>query len=238
MVVERSKGWRGLCVVTVVSLLGGAALVACSESGDNDPPARGADGGTDGGAPVDVDSGEPLVPDDGGSEDGALPFDAGEDLSTDGVVINEISGGDEWVELFNGGTTARDVTGWRLADRDKTTGTPKLAEAVTFPAGTVLAVGEYLLVRGGGVGDAGKPCPRGDAAAPDAGSLCFNAEFGISNKDGESLFLLDADDAIVGKVVYPPRASSGSTTWSRVPNGAPDAGFKNAPESPYAPNDG
>jgi hypothetical protein len=162
--------------------------------------------------------------------DSGPKFDAGSNLSASNLLINEVSGGDEWVELVNIGADPEDISGIRLADRDKTTGEPKLSEAVMFPPSTVVQKGGYVIVRGGGTGDAGRPCPDGGQ------SHCFNAEFGISNKSGETLFLLAKDGGVLGKVVYPPDASSGATSWSRLPSGDPDAGFETAPETPGAPN--
>ena len=104
-----------------------------------------------------------------------------------------------------------------------------------FPPGTSLAAGSYLLVRGGGVGDAARPCPGQDTEV-GAAIPCFNAEFGISNKDGESLFLLAPDSTIVGKVVYPSKAASGAMSYSRIPSGVKTAGFETVGETPGAPN--
>ena len=215
-------------------LLSGSALVyACSD--DPVGPVSPADAGTDTGPRPPADDGAvlpPLVSDDGGG----LPFDPGVNVSNGDVLINEISGGDEWVELVNAGAAARDLGGYRLADRDKTTGAPKLQEALVFPAGTSLGAGAYAMVRGGGVGDAGKPCPGPDAGDAGAPALCFNAEFGIGNKDGETIFLLAPDGTVVGKVVYPSKGSSGSRSYSRIPSGVATAGFEGAAETPGAPN--
>ena len=213
-----------------LSLALGLAAYACSST---EPPAA-----TDAGAdtspppvppvPVPFDAaGDAVVPP---PKDSGPSFDAGANVTASAILINEISGGDEWVELVNIGPAAEDIGGLRLADRDKTTGEPKLAEAVTFPAATVVARGGYVLVRGGGTGDAGKPCPDGGQ------SHCFNAEFGISNKSGETLFLLAPDGGTLGRVVYPPDASSGARSYSRLPSGDPDASFQSAPETPGAPN--
>ena len=145
-------------------------------------------------------------------------------------MINEISGGDEWVELVNSGDASFNLTGYMIADRDKATGEPKVAEGVTFPPGTNIGPGAYVLVRGGGTGDAGRACPDGGQSA------CFNAEFGISNKSGETIFFLAPDGGMSGKVVYPPDAASGSNTYSRIPSGVASAPFQVAPKSPGAAN--
>jgi hypothetical protein len=161
--------------------------------------------------------------------DGAR-FDAGANISASATLINELSPGDEWIELVNAGASPEDLAGFRLADRDKSTGEPKLAEAVTFPSGTTLAPGAYLLVRGGGVGDAGRPCPDGGQSA------CFNAAFGISRKDGETIFLLQPDGGVSGKVVLPPSSVDAGASWARLPSGVADAGFVPAQPTPGAVN--
>ena len=59
------------------------------------------------------------------------------------MVINEIesSGGSpgDWVELFNKGTSAVDMSGWMFRDSDDT-------RAYTLPAGTIIAAGGYLVL--------------------------------------------------------------------------------------------
>ncbi|MFO0666027.1 MAG: lamin tail domain-containing protein [Polyangiaceae bacterium] len=189
---------------------------------------------SDGGVIV-VDASKPL-PDagspksDAAIDSGGPKFDAGTNATGEQVMINEISGGDEWVELVNAGDASFDLTGYIIADRDKDTGEPKLAESVKFPQGTTLTPGAYLIVRGGGTGDAGRACPDGGQ------THCFNADFGISNKSGETIFFLAPDGGTAGKVVYPPDAASGGQTYSRIPSGVATAGFQSAPKTPGAPN--
>jgi Lamin Tail Domain len=182
----------------------------------------------------------------------AKPFDAGTNVVASPIVINEISPGDEWVELVNSSSVAVDLEGYRVADRDKTSGDPKLSESVRFPKGTVLAPNAYLLVRGGGAG--GDPLGNADAGKPDAGdagdagkaaakpcppggqSYCFNAAFGISNKAGETIYLLAPDQSLKGSVVYPPLAVATGQSYSRIPSGVATAPFKANVETPGAVN--
>ena len=213
---------RPLFFVTCTAL--GAFAYACSSD-----PATPVDAGT-ADATVQVDSSVPPVGNDSGTNDSGAKFDAGGNASASVVLINEISGGDEWVELVNSGADPVDLGGYRLADRDKDTGEPKLGEAVTFPSSTSLGSQKYLIVRGGGAGDAGKPCPDGGQ------SFCFNAAFGISTKNGETIFLVAPDGGTAGKVVYPPNGSGADSTYSRIPSGNPDGGFKTVPPTPGAPN--
>jgi Lamin Tail Domain len=224
-----------------LATLTGAALASC---GDNTIDVRpGQDSGLD--ATADAFS----------SQDGAVDasrFDAGSNTSASPVVINEISPGDEWVELFNAGSDAVDLEGYRVADRDKATGAPKLGESVRFPKGTVLASKAYLLVRGGGAGgdllgsiDAGTDAGNGDAGdagaqpkpcPPGGQSYCFHAAFGISNKAGETIYMLAPDQSIKGSVVYPPLGVAMGQSYARIPNGVADAPFKPASETPGAAN--
>lgn len=161
----------------------------------------------------------------------ALPFDA-QTMSTGVVLLNEIGVKDEWVEVVNAGNATVDVSGWVVSDRDKDTGEPKLEDAVTFPEGTTLGPNEYLLVKAGGV-DGGKPCPESSRSK----SACLHAEFGISNKNGETIFLLAGDGGVQGTAVYPPDAANGGDiSWSRLPNGDPNGEFTLAPATPGAAN--
>ena len=57
-------------------------------------------------------------------------------VSEDGLLFEERP--DEWIELHNRGTDAVDVSGWQLAD----------AVTFTFPEGTTLAAGGFLVVAG------------------------------------------------------------------------------------------
>lgn len=199
------------------------ALYACQEALVTPP-----DAGVDADVIVPPVDAEPPQAD--AKADTGPKFDAGSNSTAEQVMINEISGGDEWIELVNSGDAGFDLTGYRIADRNKDTGEPKLEEAVTFPAGTSLSAGAYLIVRGGGTGDAGRACPDGGQ------SHCFNADFGISNKSGETIFFIAPDGGLAGKVVYPPDAASGANSYARIPSGVATAGFQVAPKSPGAPN--
>lgn len=158
-------------------------------------------------------------------------FDAAT-VTTGVVLLNEIGVKEEWIEVVNAGDGEVDVSGWQIADRDKDTGEPKLADAVTFPEGTTLRARGYLLVKAGGA-DGGDPCP--DAPAPKP--ACLHAEFGISNKNGETIFLLAGDGGVQGTAVYPPDAASGpGISWGRLPSGAPDGEFSLTRATPGAAN--
>lgn len=169
------------------------------------------------------------------AEGSAAPTDAGaradvQLVTLSAVLLNEISATHEWVELVSTGSTATDVSGFRVADSEKDGGAPKLSDAVTFPAGTVLSPKAYLIVQGGGLDGGGVPCPDGGQ------SYCFNAQFGISNKSGETLYLLDSAGGVVGTAMYPPKAVDGGESWGRIPNADPNGTFVVNVPTPGASN--
>lgn len=130
-----------------------------------------------------------------------------------GLVLNEVSGvGDDYVELFNASPNVADLGGLKLADDDA--GSPKLTEAVVFPAGTTLPPGAYLFV----VADLATAAPGPQTSCDPGPSPCFQATFGIS-KSGDVLYLLDASDGILESVAFPSAVSDGQT-WGRLPNGS------------------
>ncbi len=208
---QRRRLWRLAAIVSFSVAVG----AACSEATDGlvPPPIEGA-------SDASVE----------GSSSSSSSSSSGSTADANTVVlINEISGDKEWVELVNSGGDAVDVSGWKIADRDKTTGGPKLSEAAELPAGTTLPSGAYGLVLGGGL-DAGKDCPSGGQV------FCAHAEFGISTKNGETIFLLDGAERVLGSVVFPPDASGPDQSWSRRPNADPNGAFSLAPATPGAPN--
>ena len=211
-------------------VLGCAAVAyACSESTDGVVPDGGSSGSPDpsgdgGGSSSDGSTNSP-------SDSSTTGNDTGPPITASAVVLNEISGDDEWGELVNGGTTAVDVSGFKVADSEKDGGAPKLDEAVTLPAGTILSPKSYAIVKGGGFdAGVGKKCPDGGQ------SFCFNAEFGISNKNGETIYLVDTTGKVVGSAVYPPNAAPSGETWGRIPSGAPDGVFVLNVATPGAAN--
>lgn len=149
--------------------------------------------------------------------------------SSSPILLNEIAGDKEWIEIVNSGSQAIDLSGWRVADVNKDTGEPKLEEAATIPNGTSLAASDYGMILGGGL-DAGKSCPTGGQ------KFCVLAEFGISTKNGETIFLVDKSGAVVGQVVYPPDAAAPDRSWSRLPNADPQGTFRLTTATPGGPN--
>lgn len=168
--------------------------------------------------PAVVDAG--TVADLGTVTDVRIAADAGAptDLGGVGLVVNEIrAAGDDWVELFNAGSTAFDLGGYALADLDTDAGAPRLSAAVRFPAGTMLVPGGYLFVLAG-VADAGVgPQSQCLAGGP---SPCFHASWSISASRGETVSVLDPMGRVVARGLYPADAVPAGQTWGRLPNGA------------------
>lgn len=236
--------------------LGLLALVGCSDPaapGTPDVPATTDVGSTDAGS-TDV----AITPDLGGSTDlggvdaGATDAGGGTDAGGSDVpavtdrptadvpggaqlVINEIRAtGDDWVELKNTGTTAIDLGGMVLADTDTEVdgGAPRVADGVTFPAGTSLGAGQYLLIVVGlsmpGMG------PQ-MACLGDAGPMtCYHANFGISASRGERIYLLTSSGAELTHADYPMNAAPDGSTWGRLPDGT--GGFAVTRPTPGAAN--
>ena len=107
---------------------------------------------------------------------------------THDVVINEIHHNPdveteavEFVELYNAGTSAVNLSGWSLVD----------AVSFTFPAGTTLAPGGYVVVAEDPTALAAKFGAQ--ALGPWAGSL---------SNEGETVILCDAGKRVVDRVDY------------------------------------
>lgn len=201
-----------LCTVAAL------ASFSCSESTDGAAPDRPLE-------PADASAGQDVTQ---GSNDASNSRDTSP-VTESALVLNEVAAAAEWVELVSTGSGPLDVSGFKVADLAKDGG-PKLDEAVTFPSGTILSPKAYVIVQGGGLDGGGKACPDGGQ------SYCFNAEFGISNKNGDTLYLLDKSGAVVGSATYPPFAADAGETWGRLPSGDPAGIFQKTAPTPGAAN--
>jgi PKD repeat protein len=112
------------------------------------------------------------------------------------VIVNEIawmgtetSGSDEWLELYNDGNSAIDLTGWTITSRD---GSPSMALSGSIDSGSY-----FLIERTDDSTVRGIPA---DLVAPFGN--------GLSN-EGETIYLKDASGTIVDTVV-------GGTNWSNI----------------------
>jgi len=164
----------------------------------------------------------------GGAGGGPVEVDLGE------LVINEISlDGLDWIELYNPGDVAVDLDGVRIADQDKDApGTPKLSAAVTFTGDAALvAPGDYLFV----LADQEIPGEGPQEVCDPGPAPCFHTGWGLSTGDGDIVFLVAPDDAVLLQVEIPANAALEPTTWSRLPDATGDFGVGNA--TPGAPNE-
>jgi hypothetical protein len=115
------------------------------------------------------------------------------------IVLNEMSASTEAIEIFNAGRTEVDISGWVLTDDDPDDGYDLEADdsELVFPAGTVVAPGEYLVVLQG--------------KAPG------EHPFGLG-AGGDTVSLLELDPLrIVDRTVY--GDGEAAVSWCRQPNG-------------------
>ena len=141
------------------------------------------------------------------------------------VAFNEISAaGDEWLELYNTGTSDFDLSGYGITDTDKSTGQPRVTKAMRFPNGTKLPKAGFVLVLLGKSNSTPGPYSA-DACLPGVALGCFYALFSISEARGEAVHLLAADDSEVSSIIYPAdlafEAGAGLTAC-RIPDGTGD----------------
>jgi len=150
---------------------------------------------------------------------GALSADG---VAASNVVINEFVASntngltdelgefDDWIELFNRGNSAQDLSGHHLSDRESA---PFL---YTFPGGTILAPGGYLIIFADG--------------SPQEGP--FHAGFSL-NANGESIIFSAPDGSTIDSVDFIAQLSDEAS--ARVPNGS--GNFSPRTPSPSASND-
>lgn len=193
-------------------------VVACSEAKDPDDPTTSSStsassGSGAGGMGSGGDSASSSAATGGGGVGGGS---GGGSAGIEGLVINEISAdNDDWVELYNTTSAAISLDGVRLADDDG--GMPKLDEAVDL-SGALVPAGGYLFV----LVKVDMP-PAGEVAdCSPWPSPCYQAEFGLSHGNGDTIYLVDAADNVLAQADYPADAvpADMTQTWCRVPNGS------------------
>jgi hypothetical protein len=121
------------------------------------------------------------------------------------IVVNELSavGSAEWLELANKGSAAFDLSGYGVADSDKSTGKPKVTDAVHFPAGTTIEPGgRVVIVLSKAKGSTVGPHDKADCL-PNGPASCFFATFGVSAANAESVHFLAPNDALIATTAYP-----------------------------------
>jgi hypothetical protein len=139
-----------------------------------------------------------------------------------GLVINELAGtGADFVELFNASDTAFDLSGFGITDMDDAG--IRYATSLRFGNGTAVAPRGYFTV-------------MLESNCPADVTPCVRGEFGISQGDGDTITLLDAQNNTVLQQPYPSGAASAGSSWARVYDGAPtfevqrrSPGARNAP---------
>lgn len=120
------------------------------------------------------------------------------DANADGI---RHSSQDEFIELFNSGGAAVDVSGWALYDA--------VLLRHLFPTGSVLAAQHYLVVFGGG-----------SPVLPTVNwQIASTSSLGLNN-GGDTVTLLDALDAQVDQVMY---GSAGGQNEALVRSSASDS---------------
>ena len=129
------------------------------------------------------------------------------------VYINEVMASNgfyengeayDWIEVYNDGKSAVDLSGWYLSDSKKD------PLKWSFPKGTKLKAGGYLTVF----------CTGEDGISPGKGST-FYTGYSIS-ASGETLILSDAEGTEVQRVKLPEQY--GCVSWGR-PAGGGEYGF-------------
>jgi Chitobiase/beta-hexosaminidase C-terminal domain/CotH kinase protein/Lamin Tail Domain/Fn3 associated len=107
---------------------------------------------------------------------------------------------EDWVELYNEGTTPADISGWGLTD---SLGTPN---KWTFPTGTLIPAMGYLMVM----------CDKRPLGQPPTDASYNHASFSLSSSGGD-LGLFSGTTAVSTVTNYPKQTSDRS--WSRDAGG-------------------
>ncbi|MEL7534472.1 MAG: CotH kinase family protein, partial [Bacteroidota bacterium] len=114
--------------------------------------------------------------------------------SNDAAIADQDGEYDDWIELYNNGSTNLDLSGYALSDD------PTELRKWEFPAGTEIEANSYLIIW----------------ADNDDEQDGLHAEFKLSSS-GESLFLVDDSDVIIDEVTF--LAQSADISYGRIPNG-------------------
>lgn len=145
------------------------------------------------------------------------------------VTLNEVATSDgDFFELINTGASTVDLSGLRVADLDADTNGPKLTSALTLPAGTTLAPGALLLFYEGATAGASTDCLEPTV------TNCFVVTFGLSASNGDSIFVVGADDSVLMRGDAPPDAHGANLSYGRLPDGT--GTFVETARTPGLPN--
>jgi len=139
-----------------------------------------------------------------------------------GVIINEVSvDGEDWVELYN--TSSNDVTfpgGIRLTDRDNDTMGPKLGadfEGADLEGQTITAGGYLVALQP----EDDNGTPTFSCADVTGGIPCVEFGMGLSQPNGDTVYIVDTDDTVLISAEVPAGAvgDGADESWGRFPNG-------------------
>lgn len=194
------------------------AVAACSEARDEDDGTGGAGATTTTTSSMQGTGGGTTTTDTSSSTTtGGMGGMAGGDDYM-GVVINEISvDGEDWIELYN--TTSADVTfpaGFRLTDFDTQAMGPKIGAEFNGAdlGGQTISAGGYLLALSF---EPGFDC----ATSAPVGVPCVEFGAGLSQANGDTVYLIDMADAVImsESVAAMAVGDGADETWGRFPNG-------------------
>ena len=135
------------------------------------------------------------------------------------IVINEIDGsGDDFIEIYNRGETAVNISGYVIADDSG--GSPDVGDGVVVPTGVVLEPGRFLYVWANlpPSADPSEPVMLRDDCIAGAPPPCLHTDWGVS-AGGERVYLLNGALEIVCAVTYPD-AIFGGEAFGRIPDGS------------------
>jgi len=108
------------------------------------------------------------------------------------VVAKAVMDGPDWVELYNPGSSAVDMTGWILRDG-------KNSHEFEFPEGTTIEPGVFIVIQGSG------------------GSGTYVADYGFGATDAARLY--DAFGELVDGALWMNGDAPKGTSWGRYPDG-------------------
>ena len=195
------------------------ALGGCPEAEDDTPDVQVADTSSDMGA---IDSGTEDVGEADMNEADMSEADTSEadmvesDVTMGGgiddIVLNEMDPADEWFEFYNAGSSSVALGGYKVCDADDE-GMPRVDRAFAFPADFELGAGEYIIA-------VEADTPELDVISTECavGERCLHTDFGLSAGSGDTVFLLDASDAVVKMLVLPADAVVDGQSYCIFPN--------------------
>lgn len=130
--------------------------------------------------------------------DGVPVVRVNEIMASNGTTLLTADGdAADWIELYNPGTEAADISGWRLSDK---TGSKAWSKGETLPEGTIVPAGGYLVVF------------ADDYTGWTNGEV--HVALGFSS-DGEAVSLLSSEDNVVSSFEFPPQLKDVSYGYGR-----------------------